>query len=59
MVNEAIEVMTDYFHTMPKSEVVVKAVPEYSEATQAGGYYQAPALDGLSLIHISEPTRPY
>ena len=46
MVNEAIEVMTDYFHTMPKSEVVVKAVPEYSEATQAGGYYQAPALDG-------------
>ena len=46
MVNEAIEVMTDYFHTMPKSEVIVKAVPEYSEATQAGGYYQAPALDG-------------
>ena len=46
MVDEAIEVMTDYFHTMPKSEVVVKAVPEYSEATQAGGYYQAPALDG-------------
>ena len=46
MVNEAIEVMTDYFHTMPKSEVVVKAVPEYSEQTAAGGYYQAPALDG-------------
>ena len=46
MVNEAIEVMTDYFHTMPKSEVIVKAVPEYSEQTAAGGYYQAPALDG-------------
>ena len=46
MVNEAIEVMTDYFHTMPKSEVIVKAVPEYSEKTAAGGYYQAPALDG-------------
>tara|TARA_B100001250_G_scaffold152486_1_gene130937 strand:- start:3694 stop:5433 length:1740 start_codon:yes stop_codon:yes gene_type:complete len=46
MVNEAIEVMTDYFHTMPQSEVIVKAVPEYSEETQAGGYYQAPALDG-------------
>jgi len=46
MVDEAIEVMTDYFNTMPKSEVEVKAVPEYSEATQAGGYYQAPALDG-------------
>jgi uncharacterized protein (DUF885 family) len=24
MVNEAIEVMTEYFHTMPKSEVIVK-----------------------------------
>ena len=46
MVNQAIEVMTDYFHTMPKSEVIVKAVPEYSEQTAAGGYYQAPALDG-------------
>ena len=46
MVNEAIEVMTEYFHTMPKSDVVVKAVPEYSERTAAGGYYQAPALDG-------------
>ena len=46
MVNEAIEVMTDYFHTMPKSEVVVKAVPEYSEQNAAGGYYQSPALDG-------------
>ena len=46
MVDEAIEVMTDYFHTMPKSEVIVKAVPEYSEQTAAGGYYQAPALDG-------------
>ena len=46
MVNEAIEVMTDYFHSMPKAGVVVKAVPEYSEQTAAGGYYQAPALDG-------------
>jgi len=46
MVNEAIEVMTEYFHTMPKSDVIVKAVPEYSEQTAAGGYYQAPALDG-------------
>ena len=46
MVDEAIDVMTDYFHTMPKAEVIVKAVPEYSEQTAAGGYYQAPALDG-------------
>ena len=46
MVEEAIDVMTDYFHTMPKADVIVKAVPEYSEQTAAGGYYQAPALDG-------------
>ena len=46
MMNEAINVMTDYFHTMPKSEVIVKAVPEYSEQTAARGYYQPPALDG-------------
>ena len=46
MVDEAIIVMTDYFHTMPKAGVIVKAVPEYSEQTAAGGYYQAPALDG-------------
>jgi uncharacterized protein (DUF885 family) len=46
MVNEAIRVMTNYFHTMPKSEVIVKAVPEYSEQNAAGGYYQSPALDG-------------
>ena len=46
MTNEAIEVMKDYFHTMPKSDVIVKAVPEYSEKNAAGGYYQSPALDG-------------
>ena len=46
MVKEAQEVMVDYFVTMPKADVVVKAVPEYSEQTAAGGYYQSPALDG-------------
>jgi uncharacterized protein (DUF885 family) len=46
MVKEAQEVMVDYFTTMPKADVIVKAVPEYSEQTAAGGYYQSPALDG-------------
>jgi uncharacterized protein (DUF885 family) len=46
MVIEATEGIKDYFHTMPKASVVVKAVPEYSEKTAPGGYYQAPALDG-------------
>lgn len=46
MVIEATDGIKDYFHTMPKSPVIVKAVPDYSEKTKAGGYYQAPALDG-------------
>ena len=46
MVNEATEAISSYFHTMPKAKVIVKAVPEYSEKTAAGGYYQSPALDG-------------
>ena len=35
-----------YFHKMPRSKVEVRAVPEYSEQNQAGGYYMSPALDG-------------
>ena len=46
MVNEATEAISGYFHTMPKASVIVKPVPEYSEKTSPGGYYQAPALDG-------------
>ena len=46
MVNEATEGITEYFHSMPEAPVIVKAVPEYSEQTAPGGYYQAPALDG-------------
>jgi len=46
MVNEATIGIKDYFHSMPEAPVAVKAVPEYSEKTAPGGYYQAPALDG-------------
>ena len=46
MVAEATEGIKEYFHTMPKASVIVKAVPEYSEKTAPGGYYQAPAIDG-------------
>ena len=31
MVTEATEGIKEYFHTMPKASVIVKAVPEYSE----------------------------
>ena len=46
MVKEAEEDVRPYFERFPVSPVEVRAVPEYSEQTAAGGYYQAPALDG-------------
>jgi len=46
MVKEAEEDVKPYFARFPVSPVEVRAVPEYSEQTAAGGYYQAPALDG-------------
>ena len=46
MLKEAEEDVRPYFKRFPISPVEVRAVPEYSEKTAAGGYYQAPALDG-------------
>ena len=46
MVKEAEEAVKPFFERFPISPVEVRAVPEYSEKTAAGGYYQAPALDG-------------
>ncbi|MBL6853510.1 MAG: DUF885 family protein [Alphaproteobacteria bacterium] len=38
--------LPDYFGVLPKAEVVIKRVPKEIEAGQAGGYYNAPSLDG-------------
>jgi len=46
IVEETWNISELYFHNMPKSKVEVRAVPEYSEQNQAGGYYMSPALDG-------------
>ena len=46
MVKEAEIGIKPYFNEMPVSPVEVRAVPEYSEQTAAGGYYQPPSLDG-------------
>ena len=46
MVKEAEQDARPYFEEFPKSPVEVRAVPEYSEKTAAGGYYQSPSLDG-------------
>jgi len=42
----ALTQMDNYFRELPKAEVIVKRIPEYAEASAAGGYYQSPALDG-------------
>jgi uncharacterized protein (DUF885 family) len=36
----------DWFARMPKAGVEVKRVPEFSEKTAPGAYYQGPSLDG-------------
>ena len=46
MVKEAEQDVRPYFFDFPESPVEVRAVPEYSEKTAAGGYYQSPSLDG-------------
>ncbi len=46
MVKEAEQDVKPFFFDFPESPVEVRAVPEYSEKTAAGGYYQSPSLDG-------------
>ena len=46
MVAAATIGMKDYFYKLPNASVEVRAVPEYSEKTSAGGYYMSPSLDG-------------
>ena len=44
--NNALKSMDNYFHDIPKAEVIVKRIPIYAEESAAGGYYQSPSLDG-------------
>ena len=46
IVDDAYELMPKYFRKLPKSRVIVKPVPAYSEKSAAGGYYRGPSLDG-------------
>ena len=45
-VAEISERMPQYFRTIPPQPVEVRRVPEFSEATAPGGYYDPPSLDG-------------
>ena len=46
IVRDSWEQVSEYFVSMPIAQVEVRPVPEYSEQSQAGGYYSSPALDG-------------
>ncbi len=41
-----MEKVSEYFVTLPPQELAIKRVPEYSQDSAPGGYYQQPALDG-------------
>jgi uncharacterized protein (DUF885 family) len=38
--------LPQYFGTLPKADVTIKRVPKTIEASQPGGYYYPPSLDG-------------
>ena len=38
--------LPQWFGTLPKADIVIKRVPKYIEASQPGGYYNNPSLDG-------------
>ena len=38
--------MDKYFDLRPKAELEVKRIPEFTEATAPGAYYQGPSMDG-------------
>jgi uncharacterized protein (DUF885 family) len=45
-INNVMAVAPSLFATMPSQAVVVKRVPEVSQASAPGGYYSPPSLDG-------------
>jgi uncharacterized protein (DUF885 family) len=48
--NEKVKVVTaklpGYFGALPKAPLIIKRIPPYTEAAQAGGYYNNGSLDG-------------
>ncbi|HSH27251.1 MAG TPA: DUF885 domain-containing protein, partial [Wenzhouxiangella sp.] len=46
ILDEIDPAMDEYFNLRPETGVEVKRVPEFSEETSAGAYYQRPSLDG-------------
>jgi len=64
IIDEISAGLDPYFSLKPKTGVVVQRVPEFSEKTAAGAYYNPPSLDGkrpgtfyANLRDMSEITR--
>ena len=43
---EVMQIASDFFITIPPQPLEIVRVPEYSQDSSAGGYYNGPALDG-------------
>jgi uncharacterized protein (DUF885 family) len=46
IIDEISAGLDDWFDLMPKAPVEVRRVPEFSERTAPGAYYQGPSMDG-------------
>ncbi|HRQ65391.1 MAG TPA: DUF885 domain-containing protein [Xanthomonadaceae bacterium] len=46
IIDEISAGLDDWFDIMPKAPVEVRRVPEFSEKTAPGAYYQGPSMDG-------------
>ncbi|MDZ7790938.1 MAG: DUF885 domain-containing protein [Xanthomonadales bacterium] len=64
IIDEIDPAMDEYFNLRPETGVEVRRVPEFSEETAAGAYYQRPSLDGerpgvffANLREVSEVPR--
>ncbi len=60
--NEKVKVVRSklpkLFVTLPKADVVIMRVPKNIEASQPGGYYNPPSLDGKAPRHLlDQPAR--
>jgi uncharacterized protein (DUF885 family) len=45
-VQKVRELLPKYYGTLPKTNLIIKRIPKYTEAAQPGGYYQPGSLDG-------------
>ena len=56
----AIAIVASCIKIVPQAQAyVVERLGAYQDTWSVGLHFKVPIVDKLSLIHISEPTRPY